>query len=187
MFPSKIVKKQKLSKQKGFTLVEVGIVVAIAAVIIGLGLVVVPSILSSNKANAEVSLIPAAVSKIQKAFSNQNDFSSATTAMVTKLNAFPNEQVNQTNGTITNRWNGAVNVLPTNLHGTDNDGAAITSANIPSAECVAIVQGVERTVARITVGTTVVKAVGDAAADPTAVGTACNAASTATIEYAFSK
>ena len=173
-------------RQSGFTLVELGIVVAIAAIIIGIGLVVVPSILASTRANAEISELPTITTKIQRAYANQPNFAALTQAGIVNLNVFPESVVNKTAGTIANRWGGAVTIAPATLKQA-NDAVAITSADIPTAECLQIGQGVEGAMRKITVGTTVVKADGVSAADPAALGTACNAAATVSMIFTFGK
>lgn len=173
-------------RQSGFTLVELGIVVAIAAIIIGIGLVVVPSILASTRANAEISELPTIATKIQRAFANQPNYGALTQAGIVNLNVFPDSVVDKTAGTIVNRWGGAVTVAPATLSQA-NDAVAITSNDIPTAECLQIGQGVEGSMRRIVVGTTEVKAPGTTAANPTALGTACNATATVTMVFTLGK
>lgn len=175
--------------QKGFTLVELGIVVAIAAIIIGIGLVVVPSILASTRANAEISELPTVATKITRAYANQPDFSAITTAGVIDLGAYQAASVNRTAGTITNRWGGNVTVASDTLVNAD-DVVSLTYTNIPTAECLQIGQGVEGAMRQISVtGTaeTVVKADGESAANPTTLGTACNSAARVSMTFTFGK
>jgi prepilin-type N-terminal cleavage/methylation domain-containing protein len=173
-------------RQSGFTLVELGIVVAIAAIIIGIGLIVVPSILASTRANAEISELPTITTKIQRSFANQPNYAAVTQASIIGLNVFPTSVVDKTAGTVSNRWGGVVTVAAATLVNA-NDGVSITSTQIPTAECLQVGQGVEGTMRKITVGTTVVKADGSAAADSALLGTACNDAATATMIFVFGK
>lgn len=171
-------------RQSGFTLVELGIVVAIVAIIIGIALVVVPSILASTRANAEISELPTVVTKIKRSYANQPDFSLVSQATIAGLKVFPDSQVSGTN--ITNRWGGPVTVAPATLV-TDNDAVAITTTQVPTAECLQIGQGVEGSMRQITIAGVVVKADGTAAADPAKLGTQCATAATVTIIYTFGK
>lgn len=180
--------KQLKKRQKGFTLVELGIVVAIGAVIIGIGLIVVPSLLASTRANAEISELPTVATKIQRAYANQPNYSGMTHAAVVNLKVFPDNQVSGT--TVTNRWGGGVTVA-VNATGivSANDSFTITSTGIPEDECVQLGQGLERAARIITVGTgasAVVKADG-AKLDLAKLGTQCAVASTSTIVYTFGK
>lgn len=173
-------------RQSGFTLVELGIVVAIAAIIIGIGLVVVPSILASTRANAEISELPTITTKIQRAFANQPNFANITQATVAGLNVFPPSNVSGT--TITNRFGGAVTVAKNTLVATTpDDTVAITSAQIPTAECLQIGQGVEGSMRQIQVGGVVVKDDGKSAADPAKLATECGKTSTVTMTFVFGK
>jgi prepilin-type N-terminal cleavage/methylation domain-containing protein len=171
-------------RQSGFTLVELGMVVAIGAIIIGIGLVVVPSILASTRANAEISELPTVVTKIQRSFQNQPNYSQVSQSTIAGLKAFPDSQVSGT--TITNRWGGTVTVAPATLVTTD-DAVAITSTQIPTAECLQLGQGVEGTMRQISIAGVVVKADGTTATDPAKLGTQCASASTVTIVYTFGK
>jgi prepilin-type N-terminal cleavage/methylation domain-containing protein len=171
-------------RQSGFTLVELGMVVAIGAIIIGIGLVVVPSILASTRANAEISELPTVVTKIQRSFQNQPNYSLVSQSTIAGLKAFPDAQVSGT--TITNRWGGTVTVAPATLV-TADDAVALTSTQIPTAECLQLGQGVEGTMRQISIAGVVVKADGTSATDPAKLGTQCNSASTVTIVYTFGK
>ena len=69
---------------------------------------------------------------------------------------FPPSNVSGT--TITNRFGGAVTVAKNTLMATTpGDTVAITSAQIPTAECLQIGQGVEGSMREISVGGVVVK------------------------------
>jgi prepilin-type N-terminal cleavage/methylation domain-containing protein len=186
----KLLNKFK-KRQSGFTLVELGIVVAIGAVIIGIGLIVVPSLLASTRANGEVAELPAIATKISRAYANQPNFSTLTHANVVGLQVFPDNQVSGT--TVTNRWGGTVTVASIGATGlvSAHDAFTITSTGVPSDECVQLGQGLERAARVISVtpkggAATSVKADG-AKLDLGALGTACKAATSATMVYTFGK
>lgn len=176
-------------RQKGFTLVELGIVVAIAAVIIGIALAVVPALLASTRANAEISQLPTVTTKIQRAYANAANFAAVTTAAVVNLNVFPDSQVDKVAVTISNRWGGSVTVAPATLVNA-NDGVAITETLIPTAECLQIGQGVEGFMRKIAVGTApgiVVKVDGTATTDPVKLGTECQKTNANTMIFTVGK
>lgn len=175
------------TKQSGFTLVELGIVVAIAAVIIGIGLVVVPSVLAATRANGEISDLPAISTKIQRAFANQPNFSTPTTAsmaVLVNLRVFPENMVSGT--TVTNRWGGSLTAAVSTLQ-TANDSVTLTDTNVPGPECNQVVQGIDRSYRQIKVNATTVKADGDAQVNLATLGTACNAAGNNAIAVTFGK
>jgi prepilin-type N-terminal cleavage/methylation domain-containing protein len=179
MKPFKSVKKL----QSGFTLVELGIVVAIAAVIIGLGLVVVPSILASVRANSEVSDLPTIATKVQKTFANVPNYSTLTQAIAVGMRVFPDATV--AGVTVTNRWGGAVTIAPSTIV-LANDAFTLTSVGVPAAECVQIAQGMERNARIISIAGVVVKPDGGGL-DLAKVGTQCGLATTSTMVYTFGK
>ena len=171
--------------QAGFTLVELGIVVGIAAVIIGLSLTVVPGLLATTRANAEISEVTAIVAKIQRTYTNQSNYATATTPIIASVKAFPDNEV--AGSVITNRWGGLVTIAPTTLASIPNAGLNLTYASVPTAECLLIVQGVERTMRVITVNGVIVKADGANFADPALTGTNCNAQTLVPIIYTIGK
>lgn len=180
--------KLKMKKrQSGFTLVELGIVVAIAAVIIGIGLVVVPSILASTRANGEISDLPAITTKIQRSFANQPNYSSPTAAtmpVLINLRVFPESEVNGT--TVNNRWGGTITAAVDTLK-TAGDAVTITETNLPQAECVQVIQGVDRSYRKIAVNGTGVKADGEAQIHLDTLGTACGTGGNNSIALTFGK
>lgn len=172
-------------KQSGFTLVELGIVVAIAAVIIGISLVVVPGLLASTRANAEVSELPAIATKIQRAYANQPNYATLTHSTVVGLKVFPESSVAGT--VVTNRWGGLVTIAPfaAGLLSA-NDAFTFTTTGVPSVECVQVVQSLERSARAIAVGAVQVKA--DAAAlNLATLGTNCGLSNSNTLVFTFGK
>ena len=170
-------------RTSGMTLLEFGIVIGLFALVVGLALYVVPSILANIRANAEATLLPTVESKIQRAWANQPNFSQVTTAQVAGLHIFPDSEVSGT--TIVNRWGGPVTIAPATLV-TANDATAITSGNVPTAECMQVEQAVETSFRQITINGTVVKADGQTLVNENTVETAC-ASTTNTMVYTFGK
>lgn len=176
-------------RARGFTLVELGIVVAIGAAIVGVGIAVVPGILASNRVNAEVSELPAIVSNIQRAYSNQPNLTGVTLPTLIRHGVFPESRARRGVGggtadtTATNRWGGSITVAGTS---TLTGGMTLVYDQVPSAECRELVPALSSAVRIIEVGSTVVKADGGTVNMDT-LGTACNAAAVTTVRYSFSK
>lgn len=182
----KSFKEMKKLAQGGFTMVELGVVVAIGAVILVIALNVVPAVLANNRANAEMQELPSILTNIQKNYSNAPTFVGATLDAVIRLNAFPNERVTIPGAglaTATNRWGGTVTMTVANLSAT-NDIVRLVYSNVAERECKNVIQGVGGLMRRIYVdsanggaagGGTIVKADG-AAVDTGALGTACGTA-----------
>lgn len=141
-------------RTSGMTLLEFGIVIGLFALVVGLALYVVPSILSNIRSNAEATNLATVESKIQRAYANQPNYSQVTTAQVASLHIFPDSEV--AGSTITNRWGGAVTLAPATLVSA-NDATAITSTNVPVAECIQLEQAVESSFRTININGTAVK------------------------------
>lgn len=184
------------AKQGGFTMVELGVVVAIAATIIVIALAVVPTVLANNRSNAEMQELPSIITNIQKTYSNNPTFAGATLDGVIRLNAFPTERVTIPDAglaTATNRWGGQVTLTPANLSSV-NDIARLVYTNVGTRECKTVLQGVGSLVRRIYVdsanggvagGGTLIKDDG-AALNLALLGTACGT-TTASITYDLGK
>ena len=65
-------------KQQGFTLLELGIVVTIALILVGVGVTKVPKIMADNRANSEISELPQIVTNTQKSVANQQSYTGMT-------------------------------------------------------------------------------------------------------------
>lgn len=179
-------KSWKNIAQRGFTMVELSVVVAIGALILVIALAVVPAVLANNRANAEMQELPSILSNVQKAYANAPTYVGATLDAVIRLNAFPTERVTIPGAgaaTATNRWGGTITLAVANLSAT-NDIVRLVYTNMSERECKGVIQGVAGLMRRIYVdsanggaagGGTMVKADG-AALDITALGTACGTA-----------
>jgi type II secretory pathway pseudopilin PulG len=171
-------------RTSGMTLLEFGIVIGLFALVVGLALYVVPSILANIRSNAEATLLPTVESKIQRAYANQPNYGSVTTAQIAGLLIYPQSEVSGT--TITNRWGGPVTLAPATLV-TANDAVAITSANVPTSECIQLEQAVESSFRTITINGTAVKLDNPTAVvNESTVSTAC-ASATNSMVFTFGK
>lgn len=171
------------ARQGGFTMVELGIVVAIAAAILVIALTVVPTVLSNNRSNAEMQELPSVVTNIQKAYSNAPNYNGATLDAVIRLNALPSERVTIPAAglaTAANRWGGTITMAVATITSTD-DIVRLVYTGVTERECKTVIQGLGGLTRRIYVdsansGTagngTIVKADGAAVVLAT-LGTAC--------------
>lgn len=178
--------KANKSKQKGFTLVELGIVVAIGAILIGVGIAVVPSIMASQRVNAEISELPQIVTNIQRVFNNQPGFVPLpTVTTLGQLGVFPESRWRaDTPAEARNRWGGTITVAASGA--VLPNGLSLTYADVPSAECRELIPALSASVRVIQVGGQTVKPDnGSATLADTAAR--CNAAPTVAIAYHFTK
>ena len=169
--------------QRGFTLIEIAIVIGIGTVLLYVVMKVIPDLLADNKSNGELQELPSIIANIQKNYSNAPTYAGATLDAVIRLNALPAERVTIPGAgaaTATNRWGGTITMSVANLSAT-NDIVRLVYTNIGERACKSVIQGVAGLTRRIYVdsanggaagGGTIVKADG-AALDIAALGTAC--------------
>ena len=137
------------NKQAGLTLVELGIVVAVSATFIVLGLLIVPKVLANNRANAEMAEVTQIITNIQKTYANANSYQGATLDAIARLNAFPAERVTiGAPSTAVNRWGGAVTITVGTLTSA-NDIIRMVYAAVPEIECKAVIQGMAHVTRRV--------------------------------------
>lgn len=173
----------KKQNQKGFTMVEIAIVVAIAALLL-IGVTAAPRIIASNKANAEASELPQIVTGIQKVYANYPNYAGATLAQVIGMKALPDERVT-TATTANNRWSGAITMATAATYN-PNDSIKLSYASVPTRECNDVLQSVESRFIRIAVAGVDVKPAGGTL-NLTTLGTQCGSANNVNIDYYFTK
>lgn len=170
-------------KQRGFTLIELGIVVVIGSILLAVALSIATTVLADNRANDELKEVPLIVTRIQKLYNNRANFTGLTTALAISQNSFPANRVTSTT-TVTNRWGGTITVAPATMV-TASDAVTATYTNVPKSECLAVLPQLDSSMRTMTVGGTSTKADG-VPTDLTALGTQCALAPT-TVVYTFSK
>ena len=147
-----MLKKSGLSKvaQKGVTLVELSIALAIAAVVTVVGVQFASSALRETRIAGESARFNSVVMKSRAAFANYavTDATNITTANAIRGNVFPADML--INGTtiqtaaaadLKNRWNGAVTITPDPTTGGKNV-LNLSYAGIPQEDCVEFVSRV---------------------------------------------
>jgi prepilin-type N-terminal cleavage/methylation domain-containing protein len=190
------LKQIKQCKQNGFTLIELGIVVAIVLLLMAVGLAKAPAILANQRIAADSQEIPQIVTNTQAKYSNRQNFTGVTLDAIIRLDAFPTNRVTIPGAgaaTATNRWGGAITFTAGTIN-TAGDIGRFVYASVPAAECKGVITAVEGSMRRVVVdsansGTagagTVVKADGGQL-DNAALGTACSGI-TNSITYDFTK
>lgn len=176
---------KRLRQQRGYSLVELSIVVAIIALLIYGVVKLVNGVIADHKANAELSEMPTIITKIQKIYANRPNFSGATQAILVNNNAFPADWVVAGSTNLVNRWSGTVTLAVATIGAIANNAITLTTAGVPDSECKSIVPGMDDSVRTTTVNGTVVKQ-DKQQSDPALTGTSCNTGSN-TIVYTFSK
>lgn len=172
--------------QRGFGIIEIGIVLVIVSMLLAVTLGYVRGVLADNRANDEARDLAQTVIRIQRLYNNRSNYTGATLTGLIGNGVFPSERLSGTTG-VNNRWGGTVTFALATL-ATTNDAITLTYSNVPQLECNSVISQVERSVSRILVGTATVKpyAVGGGTLDINSLGTACGTGgSTNSLAFTF--
>lgn len=134
--------------QRGYSLIELSIVLAIIAVIIAGAVFGVQAILRANNVNKTISQTNVAANKIVAKLIRDSNYANATTANLTKQgqDVWDVQYVSSTAGTVENPFNGSVFVAPLSAAegGLDlNEGFVYTITGLPVSVCSDVAGGVE--------------------------------------------
>lgn len=173
---------QGLKKQKGFTLVEVGIVAAVVLALLA-GVIGAPRVMANMRANDEIGELKTISTSVQKIYSNSANYTGATLAEIIGMKGIPDNRVVNAS-TATNRWSGSLTLTPATLSTTD-DSMRLTQTQVPEYECANIIPQVESGFARVSVNGTDVKPFGGTL-NRTTLGTQCSG-NAITVDYYFTK
>ena len=178
------MKKQKTTRRSlGFTLIEFGIVLALA----GIGLFFAISKLTANsdqsKAQNMVSDVTQAVLNTKRLFNTQTSYATVTVNALRDNSVFPATWI--VSNVVTSPFTGAVTAAPATL-ATANDAAEIMVPNVPSAVCSEVARMLAAGIEKIDVGGTNVKAF-NGALDIAALGTQCASALNVNMNVTFGK
>lgn len=147
------------SKNSGFTLLEILLVIGVVAVF---GVVVYATLDKVNSANAakkEVDNLSILRAGIANGYSGQSGYPGLT-ALVTINGKFaPDSMVNAAGTGLINSWGGAITVTPVKFpsSATANNAFQIVYPLVPAKSCNKFVSDVASSFNRVTIGTTVVK------------------------------
>lgn len=185
------------TRQAGFTLIELGVVVAIGFLLIGIGLYKAPAIMANYRANAEISELPQIVTNIQKIAANASNYSGYTLDTVIRNDAFPQNRTTIGAGagsaTATNRWNGPITFAVGTISTTGDIGRLVYQG-VPDSECKNVITAVAQMFRRIYVDSSNSATAGNGTQVKTdnqvlnsaSVGTACSGGANS-ITYDFAK
>lgn len=163
-------------KQKGFTLVELLLVVGLIALGAVVAYITFPKVQSTSRANAEATNINTIASGINNLYAGSNTFTGLTNEVLINGKGAPERMVGAGN-TLVNSLGGAVTIGTATLPagGVTDNHYQITWEGIPEAECVKLGTGVANNFVDVTINGTAVKTYpGEEVADPVTVTTACD-------------
>lgn len=180
----KIVFRKFVKKQKGFTIIELSVVILLVAALyffVNEGAGLVTNYISNNRETSDISSY---VSKTRAKYTNVPDFSGATIAGLRGSDVFPDSAVSGT--TVHNQFGGAISLTVGNSTNGTNDLLTFSSGNYPKKSCGSIPSFLSSTAYSISINGTQVKAAGGALnVDTFAVN--CTAGNTNTIAFSITK
>lgn len=187
------------AKAKGFSLIELLLVLGVLAILLVAAFVVYPQVRDRNQANAEVSNLTAIKANITNLYASRGgNYAGLTTGIANQARAFPssmNGGVYGASASINAAWGGAVQIGDAATPGTAVAAGGrqfgISYAGVPNGVCLGLVSGAASNFQQINVGSTGVFTNGTTATpasaggqfDPAAAAAACAAANNQTITF----
>lgn len=177
--------KRSIKKQRGFTLIELGIVLALSGIVLFYAVSKMTSTGDQVRAQALVGELAQIVQNTKRLYATQGSYNGVTIAALRNNTVFPSSWNGTAAGTITGPFTGAVTVGATTLT-TADDAVMITTPNVPTSVCSEAARMLADGVNIITVGGTVVKA-NNGALNIDTLGTQCSAANSVSFAVTFGK
>lgn len=171
------MKETFLRNKKGFSLLELLLVLGIIAALVVGAFIVYPKVQASQRAEAESKNIATIQAGVKALYTSASSYSGLTNTVATNAKIFPDNMLNGTS--VINVFKGNVTLATSteSPSGVANSAFTITYANIPAAECTKIIAAAAGNFYVAKVGTTTVKAAGsilDVAATTTACASGAN-------------
>lgn len=142
---------------KGFSLLEILLVLGVAAGLIVAAFVVYPKVQASNRANAESVNITTIAAGVKALFGSQSSFIGLSNTVVNGGNIAPTTmQVSGVPASLVNSWGGVVTVAPTSFTRTNGE-FSITYTKVPKVECTKLATSLGANFQRVTVQATQLK------------------------------
>lgn len=145
------MKEKNQRKQKGFSLLELTVVIAVVFGLIGFGISAAPQLFSSMNSVGELSELPTVIMNVKKTAKDRATYNGVTIDMLARSNVFPEGRATIPGtgaATVSNQWGGAVTGAVGTLTTTD-DIYRLVSQSVTKQECIDTVKGVAKMVRRV--------------------------------------
>lgn len=180
-----ILLKNRKSK-KGFSLLELLLVLGIIAALVVAAFIVYPKVQASQRAQAESNNIATIQAGVKALYTSASSFTGLTNSVAVQAKIFPDNMLSGS-GTAAkpiNAFKGNVTLVAANTGPSSAAGSSftITYDNVPAAECVKITTAAAGNFYTTRVGSRTVKA-SDGTLDVAAAAEACNNATSNTLVF----
>lgn len=164
-------------KHKGFSLLELLLVLGVIAALVVGAFIVYPKVQASQRAEAESKNLATIQAGVKSLYTSASSFSGLTNTVAVGAKVFPDNMLigTGTSASVVNTFKGIVTVVSANTGPSSTTGSSftITYNNVPAAECTKIISAVAGNFYIAKVGSTTVKAAGSSL-DVASTSTACN-------------
>lgn len=178
------MKSYKIAKARGFSLIELLLVIGFIAGALVLAFVTYPKVQATNRANVEAQHITVFSGGIKNLYSTAQNFNTLSNVVLINAKIVPDD-LQVASPTINNIWGGTITVAP-------STGAPltymITYTQVPSSECTKLSTSVSVNFLKLVInGSTTLfdrtASGGNVNIDPAVAAGACNAATANTLEF----
>ena len=148
------MKNLKKQSKKGFSLIELLLVLGIIAALAIVAFIIYPKVSAANKAQTEASNINTIKAAINSLYASAPDYSGLDTTTALNADVFPSTMVSSDGSSASNTFKGTVTVAASDdaPSGASNSSFTITYNGVPTTECVKIVSAVAGSFYEVTVG-----------------------------------
>lgn len=176
--------KKQFQNTKGFTLVELMIVIVLGGLVIAVAIAAAPRIKAHINGNKDMAEIPDVVANVQAHYSLKSNYSTLTNNIVNSYKLVPDD-MNGGAGSITNRYGGVVTLAPATIT-VANDSFTYSTGGVPSRVCLKIIPQLAPQFLNASINGTVVKPTGGVL-DETTAADRCNSSESNTLLFTASK
>ena len=136
------MKMNAFKNRKGFSLLELLLVMGIIAALIVGAFVVYPKVRASNNAAIEAKNIAMIQSSARSLYAAKGNYNGLYTTVLTNADLLPKSMINSKNGFPVNSFGGYITVMAEAINGRVDTGFMISSSGFPPAECIKIISSV---------------------------------------------
>ena len=179
-----VLLNSKRKSKKGFSLLELLLVLGIIAALVVAAFIVYPKVQASQRAQAESNNITTIQAGVKALYTSASSFTGLTNTVAVQAKIFPNNMLSGTGNTAKpiNAFKGNVTLVAAATGPSSAAGSSFTITYVPAAECVKIATAAAGNFYIATVGTKVVKAAGGML-DVAVTASACSNATSNTLVF----